>query len=67
MEAKQFIDRAIENMDSTENNATILDHAGDIYLACDERQEAVRFWRRALDEGSMDADVIRKKIKKYEK
>ena len=67
MEAKQFIDRAIENMDTTQNNSTILDHAGDIYICCDERQKAVDFWRSALDAGPDNADDIRKKIKKHEK
>jgi len=67
MEAKQFITKAVEKRDSTHNNSTIFEHAGDIYLSCDEAKAAVDYWKKALDEGSENADEIRKKIKKYEK
>lgn len=66
-EAKVFIDRTIENMDSTENNSTLYDHAGDIYAACGEISKAVEYWKQAIEAGSSDEAVIRKKIKKYEK
>ncbi len=67
MEAKEFIDKAIEHRDSTHNNSTIFEHAGDIYINCDEPKGAVEHWKQALLEGSSNADDIRKKIKKYEK
>ena len=67
MEAKQYITQAVENRDTTHNNSTIFEHAGDIFLSCDEAKEAVEYWKKALLEGSEKADEIRKKIKKYEK
>lgn len=67
MEAKEYINRAVEHRDSTRNNSTIFEHAGDIYLNCDEAKDAVEYWKKALLEGSSNADEIRKKIKKYEK
>lgn len=66
-EAKVFIDRTIENIDSTENNSTLYDHAGDIYEACDEPSQAVEYWRQAILEGPDDEALIRKKLQKYEK
>jgi tetratricopeptide (TPR) repeat protein len=66
-EAKEFIDRTIEKMDSTENNSTLYDHAGDIYAACGETEKAVEYWKQAIDAGSDNEAVIRKKIRKYEK
>lgn len=65
-EAKSFIDRTIENMNTENNNSILYDHAGDIYDACDDRRKAVEYWQKAV-EGSDKVDVIRKKIKKYEK
>ena len=66
MEAKQIIERTLENLDSTQNNSTVLDHAGDIYLSCGDTRQALDCWRRALD-GADNADEIRKKIRKHEK
>lgn len=66
-EAKVFIDRTLENMDSTENNSTLYDHAGDIYKACGEVTKAVEYWREAIKAGSEEEAVITKKIRKYEK
>ncbi len=66
-EAKVFIDRTIENVDTTQNNSTMYDHAGDIYEACDEPDQAVEFWHQAILAGPDDEALIRKKIKKYEK
>lgn len=66
LEAKSYIDRAIENMDEDRDNSTILDHAGDIYLCCDDKNAAVEFWKKALEQAD-DKDEIRKKIKKNEK
>ncbi len=65
-EAKLFIDRTIENSDSI-TDATLLDHAGDIYEACDEKERALEYWRQALLLSPEDEATIRKKILKYEK
>lgn len=67
MEAKEYIDRAVEHRDTTMNNSTIYDHAGDIYLSCGDPTGAVDNWKKALDEESLNAVEIRKKIKKHEK
>lgn len=67
MEAKEYIDRAVEHRDTTMNNSTIFDHAGDIYLSCGDPTGAVVNWMKALDESSLNADEIRKKIKRHEK
>ncbi|MCD8282580.1 MAG: hypothetical protein LUC22_04930, partial [Prevotella sp.] len=65
-EAKEFIDRTIENLDSAENNSTLYDHAGDIYEACGDIAGAVGYWKQALASEPDDAAAIRKKIRKYE-
>ena len=50
-EAERYLARALEEMDDheTEEQAVILDHAGDIADALGKRDEAVLHWRRALD------------------
>ncbi len=65
-EAKLFIDRTLENSDSI-TDATLLDHAGDIYEACDEKERALEYWHEALLMQPEDEATIRKKILKYEK
>ncbi len=65
-EAKIFIDRTIENSDSI-TDATLLDHAGDIYEACDDKTRALEYWREALLLSPDDEATIRKKIMRYEK
>ncbi len=66
-EAKVFIDRTLENADSTENNSILYEHAGDIYEACDDKEKAVEYWKQAIILGPDDEATIRKKINKYEK
>ena len=66
-EARSFIDRTLENMDPSENNSTLYDHAGDIYAACGDTVKAVEYWRKALESGSGDEENIKKKIRKHEK
>ncbi len=66
-EAKAYIDRTIENADSTENKSTLFDHAGDIYEACGDKEQSMAYWKQAIEEGSDNEATIRKKIRKYEK
>ncbi len=66
-EAKLFIDRTLENLDSIGEDSAIYEHAGDIYEACGENEKAVEFWKQALLLKPEDEATIRKKIKKYEK
>ncbi len=66
-EAKIFIDSALANSDSLDLDSTIYDHAGDIYEACDDKPQAVAYWREALLYAPDDEATIKKKIHKYEK
>lgn len=49
-EAKPYIDEALKNRDSTENNSTVLEHAGDIYAMNGIIDEAVEYWKQAYDD-----------------
>ncbi len=66
-EARAFIERTLQNMDTTSNNSTLYDHAGDICAACGDTAKALEYWRKAVGEGSDDEAKIRKKIKSNEK
>ncbi len=51
-DAKTYIDAALKNSDSTENNSTILEHAGDIYAMNGMIDDAMKYWKQALvDDG----------------
>ncbi len=65
-EAQQYIDRTLSLSDSI-TDATLLDHAGDIYEAIGEATRAVEFWKEALMLEPEDSALIRKKLLKYEK
>ena len=58
--AKEYIDKAISL--ETEESAEILHHAGDIYFMYGEPEEALSFWKKALE---MDAEneLLKKKVK----
>lgn len=63
-EAREYIDRIFKENDD-KLDATIFDHAGDIYLRCGDRRMARKFWTMAL---KMQADPelaksLRKKLK----
>ncbi len=66
-EARQFIDRTLENVNAEENNSTLYDHAGDIYAACGDTVKAVEYWYKALETDAGNEADIRKKIRKHEK
>lgn len=61
-EAKIYIDQAIANLDSTQNNNTVIEHAGDIYAMNGLADEAVKFWKQAYEAGEK-SDAIKMKIK----
>ena len=66
-QARLYIDETLKYIDDTEDNAGIIDHAGDIYWQCGEREKAVDFWKRAL---KLTTDVteqkeIEAKLKKH--
>ena len=71
-EARIYIDQALQNVDTltasgdTISNATIYEHAGDIYWCCAEHDKALVFWQDALRGDAENKVLIRKiKLKKY--
>lgn len=67
-EAKIYIDQAISHLDSTENNSTIMEHAGDIYIHTGDIEAAVVKWQEALKSDKENKVLIRKvKLRKYVK
>ena len=62
-EAERYLSRALEAMDDhdTEEQAVILDHAGDIADALGKRDEAEVHWRRVLDL-TPENEVVREKL-----
>ena len=58
-QARIYIDEALRNLTDTPENASIFDHAGDIYYRCGKKAEALMFWKRAL-RLSADKDAQRK-------
>lgn len=61
-EAKIYIDQAIANLDSTQNNNTVIEHAGDIYAMNGLTEEAMKFWKKSYDAGNK-SDAIEQKLK----
>lgn len=59
-EAKIYIDQALQN--DTDSNAVITEHAGDIYYANSEPDQAVELWKQALLKAP-DNKTLERKIK----
>lgn len=69
-EAKAYIDRALENdTDTTAGapSAVIIEHAGDIYNQCGDRQRAEELWQKAINAGGDKATIERKMKKRQTK
>ncbi len=65
-EAKIYIDQAVGNLDSTQNNNTVIEHAGDIYAMNGMTDEAMKFWQKSYDAGNKsDAMELKLKNKRY--
>jgi tetratricopeptide (TPR) repeat protein len=65
-EAKIYIDQALQNMEQTESNAVIIEHAGDIYAQNKDIDRAISFWQDARQQKPEDPLLSRKiKLKKY--
>lgn len=63
-EAKLYIDSALQNggMESPDE----LEHAGDIYFHCNDREKALEFWKKAKELGVESKTIDQKiKLKKY--
>lgn len=64
-EARTHIDKTLQILgDSiTSDDSNIVEHAGDIYWKCGEKEEALRLWVKAQELGN-DSAILAKKIKK---
>ena len=58
-QARIYIDQALRHVTETSENATYYDHAGDIYYRCNDRKEALEFWKKALELTADKADKRR--------
>ncbi len=68
--AKKYIDRAIVAVDSIGTDATIYDHAGDIYIMLENEWSAILYWTKALeilesDRSLEEYDNIEERKKQY--
>ena len=61
-DAKIYIDQALKNRDSTADNSTVIEHAGDIYYMNGMADESVDFWKKAYT-GENQTEVLAWKIK----
>jgi len=65
-EAKIYIDQALQHKDDSIDNSVILEHAGDIYIHNQSDEQAVAYWKEALETAPDNQLLIRKiKLKKY--
>ena len=67
-EAKEYIDKALVLIGDSveENDATIIEHAGDIYAKTGQKERAVEFWQQAAELSNPSAVLLKKlKKKKY--
>lgn len=66
VEAKIYIDQALQNMDDSLGNAVIIEHAGDIYAQNKDMERALLLWRDAQKQKPEDPLLNKKiKLKKY--
>lgn len=61
-EAATFIEEALKNISSEKGNASIYEHAGDIYAMQGRTDEALAMWRKAKSAGG-DSKTLNRKIK----
>ena len=64
-QAKVYIDKMMRiiGQEPSPTDATMIEHAGDVYSQCGMKTEALRFWNQALELGS-ESKTLMKKIKK---
>ena len=60
--AKEMIDAVLESEAEESSSADVLEHAGDIYFMNGEPDEALEFWKQALEENP-DNELLRRKVK----
>ena len=65
-EAKVYIDQALQQMDDEQQNAVIIEHAGDIYAQTKDITKALSFWQDAKEKQPENSILAKKiKLKKY--
>ena len=65
-EAKVYIDQALQHMEDKNENAVIIEHAGDIYAQNKDITKALSFWQDAREKQPDNTLLVRKiKLKKY--
>ena len=65
-EAKVYIDQALQLMDDQQENAVIIEHAGDIYAQNKDITQALSYWQNAREKQPDNKLLARKiKLKKY--
>ena len=47
-QARIYVDQLLRYVTETSDNASLFDHAGDIYYHTGDRQKALSFWKKAL-------------------
>lgn len=61
-DAKVYIDKALQNGGT--DNAVELDHAGDIYMKLNLKEEAINFWKQALKKEIEEPEKVEQKIER---
>ncbi len=65
-EAKTYIDQAVNNLDTLQDNSTVLEHAGDIYSMNGLVDEAMKYWKKSYEAGNKTGVLERKmQLKQY--
>jgi tetratricopeptide (TPR) repeat protein len=54
-EAKVYIDQTLQC--DSDTSAVLLEHAGDIYYHCGDKEQALVYWQQALDRASEKSEV----------
>ena len=60
-EAKKWIEKSMENSE-TESSA-VLEHYGDVLYKLGKTEEAIIYWKKALELGDEISDFLREKVK----
>jgi Tfp pilus assembly protein PilF len=61
-QARAYMEQALKQVKDSGDDASLYEHAGDIYIQLGRKQEAQSAWRKALKLGS-NSKLLKKKIK----
>lgn len=64
-QARHYIDETLKYATDTSEDATLFEHAGDIYYKCGDRETALAFWEKALKlcDDEEQCATLKKKVK----